>query len=103
MATVKNLRDYLILCGHAEGISFLLLLFVAMPMKYAGGMPLAVTIAGSIHGVLFIAFLSLLWESKRQWQLSWGMASRAVGLAVTPFGTFFLEKLLARHGAGPGT
>jgi len=102
LATVKTLRDYLILCGHAEGISFLLLLFVAMPMKYAGGMPLAVTIAGSLHGVLFIAFLSLLWESRKQRQLPWGVATRAVGLAVTPFGTFFLERLLARHDAGPG-
>ncbi len=42
--------------GIVEGISFLLLLGVAMPLKYLAGMPLAVTIVGAIHGVLFIAF-----------------------------------------------
>ena len=42
--------------GMVEAVSFLLLLGVAMPLKYFAGMPLAVKIAGWIHGLLFIAF-----------------------------------------------
>ena len=36
-----------------EGVSTLLLFFIAMPLKYIAGMPMAVTVAGSIHGGLF--------------------------------------------------
>jgi hypothetical protein len=41
----------------AEGISYLLLLGIAMPLKYWAGLPLAVKIVGSIHGALFVVFL----------------------------------------------
>ncbi|MEI9943868.1 MAG: DUF3817 domain-containing protein [Chitinophagaceae bacterium] len=49
----------------AEGISFLVLLAIAMPLKYFAGFPLAVTIVGALHGILFVAFLILAWEVKR--------------------------------------
>jgi len=39
-----------------EGISFIVLLGIAMPLKYLAGMPQAVTFAGWLHGMLFIAF-----------------------------------------------
>ena len=44
----------------AEGISFLTLLFIAMPMKYFMGMPEVVRVVGSIHGVLFLLYVGLL-------------------------------------------
>ncbi|MDH4303765.1 MAG: DUF3817 domain-containing protein, partial [Nitrospira sp.] len=44
----------------AEGSSFLLLLFIAMPMKYFMGMPLAVRVVGLIHGLLFLAYVAQL-------------------------------------------
>ncbi|MBK6343913.1 MAG: DUF3817 domain-containing protein [Flavobacteriales bacterium] len=75
----------------AEGISFLLLLFIAMPLKYFADMPLAVKYTGWAHGVLFIAywvtavplFTKLKWDPER---------IVGVGLAsVLPFGTFVLE------------
>ena len=50
-----------------EAASFLLLLGVAMPMKYMMDMPLAVRIVGMIHGVLFIAFcvaLVMAWRDR---------------------------------------
>lgn len=74
-----------------EGISFLLLLFIAMPLKYFADMPLAVKYTGWAHGVLFIAywvaavplFTKLKWDPER---------IVGVGLAsVLPFGTFVLE------------
>ena len=44
----------------AEGISYLLLLGIAMPLKYWAGLPLAVKIVGSIHGALFVVFCAAL-------------------------------------------
>ena len=46
--------------GNIEGISYLLLLGVAMPMKYYFEIPMAVKIVGMAHGVLFVAYFLLL-------------------------------------------
>jgi integral membrane protein len=83
----------------AEGISFLVLLGIAMPLKYFAGVPIAVTIAGSLHGILFIAFMALTWEVKDepvviQWKkkLTWLVICFIA--AILPFGTFILDKKL---------
>lgn len=77
--------------GVVEGISYLLLLFVAMPMKYALGMPLAVRIVGSVHGALFVAFVvALVWAMvRRGW--SYERAAMAFGASLIPFGTFIVD------------
>ncbi len=76
----------------AEGTSFLLLLGVAMPLKYMAGMPQAVQVVGMLHGILFIAYgiLGLMVVSHLKWPLE-----RLSGLflaGVLPFGTFVLER-----------
>lgn len=76
----------------AEGISFLLLLFVAMPLKYFADMPMAVTIVGSAHGVLIIAFLILGWETKNEYQKNFGWLAKAVLASLLPFGTIVMDK-----------
>ena len=78
----------------AEGISFLTLLFVAMPMKYFMGMPEVVRVAGSIHGVLFILYVALLatLHIKQRWSFMFSLY--ALIAAVIPFGTFVLDKHL---------
>ena len=53
---IRTLR----ILGNVEGVSYLLLLGVAMPLKYAFGLPLAVKIVGMAHGVLFLAYCALL-------------------------------------------
>ncbi|MNX66317.1 hypothetical protein D3C86_974060 [compost metagenome] len=78
--------------AFAEGISFLLLLGVAMPLKYMAGMPMAVKIAGSLHGFLFVAYMVAAYLLFTE--LKWPM-KRAPGVflaAVLPFGTFVLER-----------
>ena len=52
---IRTLR----ILGNVEGVSYLLLLGVAMPLKYAFGLPLAVKIVGMAHGVLFLAYCAL--------------------------------------------
>lgn len=83
----------------AEGYSFLLLLFIAMPLKYMAGMPKAVTLAGSIHGALFVAYAiaAVFLFTHAKWPLN-----RIPGLfyaAVLPFGTFVLERKWLRERA----
>jgi len=80
--------------GIAEGISFLVLLTIAMPLKYFFHLPIAVKIFGWMHGILFVSFLFLAWEVKtdRNKSLKWFAA--AFLAAIIPTGTFFLDKKL---------
>jgi integral membrane protein len=87
-------RLSLINTGHAEGVSFLVLLFIAMPLKYMCDMPMAVRIAGSIHGILFIAFITVLWDAKNKMPLNYATVAKAFVLSIVPFGTFFIKKIL---------
>ena len=80
--------------GIAEGISFLLLLGIAMPLKYVLKQPMAVTIVGWAHGILFVAFLFLAWEVKTDRNKSWKWFALAFLAAILPTGTFFFDKKL---------
>lgn len=80
--------------GIAEGISFLVLMGIAMPLKYIFNEPMAVSVVGWIHGVLFITFISLAWEFKidRNKNMKW--FATAFAAALIPAGTFFFDKKL---------
>jgi len=80
--------------GIAEGISFLALLGIAMPLKYLLKQPMAVTIVGWAHGVLFIAFLFLAWEYKTNGNKSIKWFALAFLASIVPTGTFFFDKKL---------
>lgn len=79
-----------------EGVSTLVLFFVAMPLKYFAGMPLAVTVVGSIHGFLFVALVVMLLIAVVKVPISLGLAAAGIVAAVVPGGPFFLERRLAR-------
>ena len=81
----------------AEGISFLVLLLIAMPLKYFAGQPLAVTIAGSIHGILFITFMILGLEYKTAAGKNLKWYALAFIASILPFGTFVLDKSLKKE------
>ena len=86
----------LIWLGIIEGISTLGLCFVAMPMKYMYEEPLAVKIAGPVHGFLFLGLVTLFIIGKTQLPLStktfvWGLVG-----AVLPFGPFVVDVKLYR-------
>ncbi len=76
----------------AEGISFLALLLVAMPLKYLAGQPLAVTIVGGLHGILFIAFFIMAWEVMKEYKKKFPWLVKAGVASIIPFGTFVMEK-----------
>lgn len=80
--------------GLLEGVSLLVLLFIAMPLKYIWQQPAAVKVAGWIHGALFVLFtLLVLWVyNQKSWpfkKLVWAMVA-----AFLPFGTFVFDRQL---------
>jgi integral membrane protein len=80
-----------------EGISLLLLLFFAMPMKYIYEQPIFVKTIGMAHGLLFIAYilLAIMLKVEDKWNLK---KFSAICLAsVVPFGTFYIEKKYLRN------
>ena len=80
-----------------EGISTLILFGIAMPLKYAAGMPLAVTIAGSIHGALFTALAFMLLIAIRKVPIAVPVAAAGLMAAVLPGGPFFFDRKLREH------
>src|SRR5688500_16332674 len=79
-----------------EGISTLVLFAIAMPLKYFAGMPLAVTVVGSLHGFLFLALVLMLLLAIWKVPISRGLAAAGVVAAIMPGGPFLLERRLAR-------
>ena len=85
------------LLALTEGVSFLLLLGVAMPLKYMAGMPMAVKIAGWIHGILFVALCYVLLRVtiENRWPLS--RAALVFIAALLPFGPFVIDRRLKHY------
>lgn len=74
-----------------EGSSLLLLLFVAMPLKYYMGIPEAVKIIGMGHGILFLSFIVILLSHAVKREL--GLVKTIAGFFASfiPFGTFVFK------------
>lgn len=92
----KGLRNQFRSIAVLEGISFILLVFIAMPLKYLADMPQAVRVLGSIHGGLFVAFVIWLYliREKENWSLS--KTALAFISSLLPFGTFWLDRKMAK-------
>ena len=84
------------LINKIEGISFIILLFVAMPMKYYFGYPIATKIVGMIHGLLVFAFLYQIYEAKKEAEFTLKETALYTALSLVPFGSFYTDKLLAK-------
>ena len=75
-----------------EGSSYLLLLFVAVPLKYLLGDETYVKLLGMPHGVLFIAYIILSFVMRKK--MNWNTTSFIIILlaSIIPFGTFYVDK-----------
>ncbi len=82
--------------GFAEGLSLLILLFIAMPLKYWANLPEVVTVVGSLHGFLFITYLLII--AYTTWKVRWGFiwVFAAVAVAFIPFGNILLDRQLQK-------
>lgn len=78
--------------GLVEGVTLLLLLFVAVPLKRLGGVPEATAIMGPVHGLALIAYVVTLLESISAGGWSKAEALRAGLACLMPFGTFLNDR-----------
>ncbi|HIQ46359.1 MAG TPA: DUF3817 domain-containing protein [Sulfurovum sp.] len=92
MSELKKFR----LINKIEGISFLILLFIAMPMKYSFGIPMATKVIGMLHGLLVFAFIYQIIEAKKEAGFSMKETALYSILSLIPFGSFYTDKLLAK-------
>lgn len=83
--------------GLAEGASFLILLLVAMPLKYLAGLPQAVRIVGMLHGLLWVLYVAAAIHAALvvRWPLSRTLLVLAA--SVLPAGPFFIDGWLRRQ------
>ena len=88
---MNNNISYLRFTGIAEGISFLVLLLIAMPLKYYFGLPIAVKVVGWMHGVLFIAYIIIVLLSIKIMRWNWFSVGVALAASLIPIGTFVLD------------
>lgn len=75
-----------------EAISFLVLLGIAMPLKYLANMPMAVKVVGWIHGVLFVMFCLALLRVWIQARWPFGRTVMLFIAALLPFGPFVIDR-----------
>ena len=93
---MKRRLDIFRFIGIVEGASLVLLVFVAMPLKYFFDMPMAVTIVGAIHGYIFLTYcvaivLAMIFV---RWPFRFTIGAFAV--AFIPFGNFILDSRLKK-------
>lgn len=80
-----------------EGISYLILVFIAMPIKYIGENPYPVKIAGMSHGVLFIIFCLFLFVAMREYKWNMKLSIKYFIYSLIPFGFIVIDKSLKKQ------
>jgi integral membrane protein len=97
LRVMKNPVSLLRYVALAEGVSFLVLLLIAMPLKYVAARPAAVTYVGWAHGVLFVTLCAalVLATLAARWPL--GRAAVVFVAALLPAGPFVLDRRMKAY------
>lgn len=90
-AFLKRLR----LVGTIEGLSTLALFGIAMPLKYWGDLPMAVSVVGPLHGGLFMLLAWMFYTGIDRVPLPTRLAVFGIAGAIVPFGPFVVDRWLA--------
>ncbi len=82
--------------SYLEGISYLLILFVTMPLKYMFESPEPNKVIGMAHGVLFLLYI--VFAIMVKFEKQWNTKTLAIVLlcSIVPFGTFWMDKKYLR-------
>lgn len=83
--------------GMLEGASFLILLGIAMPLKYFAGMPSAVTIVGALHGLFFVLYVLAIIYATIVLRWKFLRIAGAFVAAFLPFGPFVFDARLRKN------
>lgn len=82
-----------------EGLSYVLLVFIAMPLKYGLDLPQMVKVLGMAHGVLFMAFVLALVLAMRAQRWPITRAFTLLLASMVPFGAVWIERTCAAESA----
>jgi integral membrane protein len=95
--SLKTPLGRLRLVSYAEGASFLVLLCIAMPLKYLAGKPEMVRVVGMAHGLLFVLYIFQVIQAKIEYD--WSIKTMLLGIiaSILPFGPFVADAKLYRE------
>ena len=79
-----------------EGVSYILLLFIAVPIKYLLNDPTYVKLLGMPHGILFIVYIIFSVSGKNKFKWSYFEFFIVTAASLIPFGTFYVDKKYLR-------
>ena len=75
-----------------EGTSYILLLFIATPIKYISGNPEYVKLLGMPHGLLFMGYIILAFMLKKDMKWTTKQFGLILLASIIPFGTFYIDR-----------
>lgn len=84
-----------------EGVTLILLVCLAVPLKRMAGMPEFVTMMGPLHGAAFLAYVAVVMRASSAGLISVAETARLMWVAFIPFGAFFVAGMLKRKAASP--
>ena len=87
-----SIRTIFRIVALLEGVSYILLLFIAVPIKYIGGDPQYVKLLGMPHGVLFLAYIVLAVMVGAELKWNRRVMVTVLAASIIPFGTFYVDK-----------
>jgi len=99
MDSLRTSLGRLRVIGFGEGVSFLVLLGIAMPLKYFAGWPLAVRVVGMAHGILFLLYLWAAIQTALERDWPWRRTALVFLASVLPAGPFVIEAKILRDEA----
>jgi integral membrane protein len=90
------MKNFFRVISFLEGVSYLLLLFIASPIKYFQGDTSYVKILGMPHGILFMLYIVLAIVLQKQ--MKWNLKTLGIVMvaSILPFGTFYVDKKYLR-------
>lgn len=97
METNNKIVQVMRVVAILEGLSYLFLFFVSMPLKYMADMPLPNKIGGMFHGALFIAYILLIFPTAKVLNWDWKIKALAALASILPFGTFYIDWKYLKH------
>lgn len=93
---LSSLIGHLRIVGLIEGVSYIFLVFIAMPLKYSADIPMAVKISGMIHGILFVLFVGYLTLCHFKYRWSVVRSILLLVLSLIPFGNFIADHFILK-------
>ncbi len=100
MHWLKTSLGRLRVIGWWEGVSFLVLLLVAMPLKYFADWPLGVRVVGMAHGVLFMLYVLAAIQAALDHSWTWRRTALVLAASLLPAGPFIVDAKILRAEAG---